>query len=274
MMKRTTLTYRYEFDRRRGRRRGFTLLEVLLTIGVLLLILALSFPDYKAMMQQRALKESGSQLKALIIMCHAKAMQEGRRYRVYFPGTPDPNDKLADKEIDVPYETLQPKVERQADPLINPEWYEEVAADWIPQKIMMEGTRCVAVLPGKPNFAIKPESPIAGPSVSEDFAEFVRVTFHPDGTSDWATFVITDLPYDVHVEAFHVGRIINVIVDGRTGKPWLQRALRVEEVELMQEYGASPILHQDFTDPREITEENILEVHMSSGGAKAGRRPR
>lgn len=250
------------------------MLEILLTIGVLLLILAITFPNYQAMFQQRALKESGDQLKALIVMCHAKAMQEGRRYRVFFPGTPDPNDRLADKEIDVPYETMQPKVERQVDPLVNPEWYEEVHDDWIPAKIMMDGTRCVAVLPGKPNFEIRPESPIAGPSVSEDFAEFIRCTFQPDGTSDWATFVITDLPYDIDVEAHHVGRIINVIVDGRTSKPWLQRALRVEEVELMQEHGASPILHQDFTDSMLITEDNILEVHMSAGGASAGRRSR
>ncbi len=255
-----------------GRHRGFTLLEVLLTIGVLLLILAIALPDYEAMFGQRSLKESGDQLKALIVMAHARSMKEGRRYRVFFPGTPDPNDDLAEKEIDVPLETLQPKVERQVDPLINPEWYEEVNESWIPEKIMMDGTRCVAVLPGKPNFDINPETPIAGPSVSEDLAEFVRVTFHPDGTSDWATFVLTDLPFEIEVEEDHVGRIMNVVVDGRTGKPWMQRALRVTEVELMLENGAEPILRQDFTDPMEITEDHILHVQLGQDGAQVGRR--
>jgi hypothetical protein len=133
----------------------------------------------------------------------------------------------------------------------------------------------VAVLPGKPNFEISPHSPIAGPSISEGKAEFVHLVFNPDGSTGWVTFVLTNLPFDLEQpESYHVGRILNVIVDGRTGQTWIQRVLRVEEVELMQEYGASPILHQDFTKPDVITEQNILEVHIGQGGIASGTRKR
>jgi hypothetical protein len=67
---------------------------------------------------------------------------------------------------------------------------------------------------------------------------------------------------------------LNVIVDGRTGETWIQRALRTEEVEVMDEYGASPILHQDFTRGDVITENNILEVHIGQAGRVSGGGPK
>lgn len=85
------------------------------------------------------------------------------------------------------------------------------------------------------------------------------------------TFVLTDLPFEVELQPYHVSRILNVMVDGRTGETWIQRALRVEEVELLHEYGASPIFHVDFTRAEEITEDNILQIQIREGGGVAGR---
>ena len=246
---------------------------MLLVLSLLALVLAFSLPDYGRMAQSQALLDSAKNLRTLIVLTRAQAMQAGVGHRIFFPGTADPNDRYADKEIDVPFETKQPEVERQKDPLMNPHVYEGTRPEWMLDKIMQDGTRCVAVLPGKPHFGIRPDSEIAGPSVTEDLAEFVRLGFNADGTTSWVTFVLTDLPFDEEPEERHVGRILNVIVDGRTGQTWIQRALRVEEVEVMQEYNASPILHQDFTDPTAITEANILEVHMRDGkGVVGGRR--
>jgi hypothetical protein len=128
----------------------------------------------------------------------------------------------------------------------------------------------VAVLPGRPDFTITGNSPIAGPQIGEGLASFVPLTLNPDGTAEWATFVLTDLPYDEQLERQHAARILNVIVDGRTGQVWVQRALRREEVQLMEEKGASPILHVDFTRGDEITEDNLLEIHMRSVGVSGG----
>jgi len=253
------------------RRRAVTLLELLLVIVILSLLLIFLFPDLSSEMRRRSLQESCDRLRALIVMTHAKAVQDGVAYRIQFPGTPDPLDRHANKDIDVPIETLQPEIQKQVDPLGNPDAFTGSEAKWKPSEVLMSGTRCVAVMAGKPNFDISPNSPIAGPPINEGITSFVPLTLRPDGTCDWVTFVLTDLPYDIYLEADHVARILNVIVDGRTGQVWVQRSLRVEEVELMQEYGASPILHIDFTRGDRITKDNILEIHMSQTGVGGGR---
>jgi|GEM_PF-667489 len=252
------------------RQRAFTLFEVLLVILLLGLLVAFTYPDLSGMMNARSLHESADRLRTLIMMAHAQAMQDGIKYRVQFPGTPDPLDIHAKKEIDVPGVTQQPEVKRQGAPLENPNLFEGFSASWKDQQILRPGTRCVAVFAGQPNFDISSHSPIAGPSVTEGTTTFVPLTFNVDGTSEWVTFVLTDLPFDVDVQSDHVSRIFNVIVDGRTGETWVQRALRVDEVELLREYGASPIFHVDFTSAQEITEANILHVQMGQGGRVSG----
>lgn len=256
------------------RGRGYTLIELLLVIAILGLILALSLPDYSRESDTRSLEESARRLRSLIVMTHARAMLDGRRYRISFPGTPDPMDPNSDEDVEVAAVTEQPIVTRESDPLNQPGVFNTFAWEWLEQDILLEGTRCVAVEGGRPSFELNAQSPISGPQVTEGSkAEFVTLTFNPDGTCDWVTFVLTDLPVDVELRPGHAVRILNVIVDGRTGDSWFQRALRTDEVELMMEKGASPILHQDFTSGQQITEDNILQVHMNrGGGVGAGRR--
>ncbi len=247
------------------RRRAFTLIEMVLAIAILVIIFAFAYPNLSGEIRRRSLTESADRLRSLIVMAHAQAMQDGIKYRIQFPGTPDPLDRTAEKEVAVPFETLQPIVERQCDPLTNPDAFCGFGAPWREQTVLQEGTRCVAVRPGRPSFDIGASSVIAGPPITVERAEFVPLTLNPDGTSDWVTFVLTDLPIDVELEAGHAPHILNVIVDGRTGQAWIQRALLVEEVEVMNEKNASPILHMDFTDPNVITEENILEIQVRQG---------
>jgi len=255
-------------------RRAVTLIEVLLVIMLLGAIAAFVFPELGGEQRRRSLVESADRLRSLIVMTHARAMQDGLKYRIQFPGTPDPNDPNAEDMIDVPLTTQQPKVQKQADPLGSPDEYKKVDTPWSGRVVMQPGTRCVAVLPGRPDFEISAQSPIAGPSITDDEAKFVPLGLNPDGTCDWVTLVLTDLPHDIDLESRHVARILNLIVDGRTGQVWVQRALRVEEVELMQEYGASPLLHIDFTSADLITEDNILHIHSGSGGQVSGGRTR
>ncbi len=253
-------------------RRAFTLIELLLAIALLAILAAFLYPNLKPEMQRRSLVESADRLRSLIVMCRAKAMQDGKKYRISFPGTPDPLDPHADDRVDVPFETLQPNIERQMDALGNPDWFGGFDEGWKNINVMQDGCRCVAVRPGMPNFELSADTPIAGPSISEGWAEFVPLTFNPDGSCDWVTFTLTDLPPETTVQPGDIGHIINVMVDGRTGQVWLQRALLNEEVELMQEEGASPILHIDFTRPDQITEENILHINIRQGGGTSGGR--
>ncbi len=255
-------------------RRAFTLVEMLLAMVLLGIIIAFAYPNLSAEAGRRSLTESADRLRSLIVMAHAETMQTGLQYRIFFPGTPDPLDRHADEEIDIPFQTLQPIIVRQIAPLNQPDAYGDFDAGWKGMPILQDGTRCVAVRPGRPSFEISSQSPIAGPSITESQAMFVPLTFNPDGTCNWVTFVLTDLPFDVKLEPHHVTRILNVIVDGRTGESWIQRALLVEEVEVMQKKGASPILHMDFTSGNLITEDNILEIHVRQGGGATGGRGR
>lgn len=240
------------------RRKGFTLLELVITVAVIALIMGFVFPDLYKLMQARRLEESCDQLRSLLVMCRARAMHEGIKYRVQFPGTPDPLDKNADKEVDVPFETLQPQVFRQDRPIEFPDSYVEVDEDWTRESFMQKGVRCVAVLPGRPNFDEQvSDSPFVGPTIHEGRTEFVPLTFNTDGTCDWVTFVITDLPFETIPQASDLMRIFNLIVDGRTGQSWFQRVILKEEADLLREHGASPVLHMDFKSPDMLTEQNI-----------------
>jgi prepilin-type N-terminal cleavage/methylation domain-containing protein len=252
-------------------RRAFTLVEILLTLALLGLIIAFVFPELGGDIGRRSLSESADRLRSLVLMAHADAMHSGLKYRIEFPGTPDPLDPHADKTVAVPTETQQPTVKRQSDALSNPDTYGDFEAAWKSQPILQEGTRCVAVMPGRPSFEVDESQPISGPSIAqENETIFVPLTLGPDGTCDWVTFVLTDLPADKELGPEDATHILNVIVDGRTGQTWVQRALQTEEVKLLAEKGASPILHVDFTSSQLITEQNILEIHVRPGGASSG----
>jgi len=216
------------------------------------------------------MEESAEQLRSLIIMTRSRAMRDGIKYRIQFPGTPDPLDKHAEKEIDIPFETLQPEVFRQDRPLEFPDSFVKVEEEWATQEFLKPGVRCVATYYGT-NFDETPGTPIVGPPITEGKWEFVSLTFNPDGTCDHLTFRLTDLPADVEPMSIQPTRVLDLIVDGRTGQTWFQRAFTVEEKEIMEEYGASPILHMDFNSPDPITEENILMIHIDGQGVPTKR---
>lgn len=252
-------------------RRGFTLLEVILTIVVIGLIVGFLFPDLEKLMQARKMEESCERLRSLIIMCRSRSMQEGIRYRLQWPGTPDPLDPHADPETDVPMETMQPEVHRQDRPIEFPESFVKVEEEWTMQKFLSDGVRCVAAYYGV-NFDEDGQSPIVGPSIIEERREFVPLTFNPDGTCDAVTFRVTDLPMDVEPTDITATRVLDLIVDGRTGQTWFQRAFMVEEKEVFEEYNASPILHMDFNSPDLITEANILTIQHDQFGVPTNKR--
>lgn len=247
-------------------RRAFTLVEVMLVIVLLGLIIYFAFPDLGAELKRRSLVESADRLRSLIVMTRARAMQDGCRFRIEMPGTPDPLDPNAVRELDVPLETQQPVLKQQVDRLNNPEFFGDIELPW--DSILQQGTRCVSVLrwsPGETHCDISFNKPIADPSIPEEHATFEPLTLNPDGTCDGAVFILTDLPPDAELTSDDVGRILKVFVDGRTGEAWIQRAWRTEECEMMLEEGAQPILRMDFTRPDLITEENVLEIRVGAG---------
>jgi len=259
------------------RLRAVTLVEVILVILVIGLIIGFAFPKLDVALKGGSLTESADRLRSLILMSHAEAMQTGLKYRIQFPGTPDPNDPLAEKEIDVPFETLQPFVERQVAPIENREAFGGFDASWKDKPILQPGTRCVAVHPGMPRSDIRSDSEVAGISFNDLEAEFVPLVLNPDGRADAVTFVLTDLPPDTELAARHMSRIYDVAVDGRTGAVWMQRKFQVAEIEYMQELHVRPPMFQDFTRAEPLDEDDIYdrvwETHIGpEGKATVGRQ--
>lgn len=252
-------------------RRAFTLLEVILTILILGLIIGFMYPDLEKLLATRKLEESAEQMRSLLVMCRSRAMKEGIKYRVQFPGTADPLDKNAEKEVDIPFETKQPEVFRQDRPIEFPDSFAKVEEEWTMQGFLKDGVRCVATYYGT-NFDEMSGTEVVGPAITEGKWEFVSLTFNPDGTCDHLTFRLTDLPADIDAGEVTPTHVLDLIVDGRTGQTWFQRAFTVDEKKVMEEYGASPILHMDFNSPDPITEDNILMIHVDQQGIPAKRQ--
>lgn len=242
----------------------------MLTILILGLLIGFIYPDLDKMFRTRKMEESAEQLRSLLVRARSQAMRDGIKYRVQFPGTADPLDKTAEKEVDVPFETKQPEVFRQDRPLEFPDSFAKVEDEWATIEFLKEGVRCVASFYGT-NFDETPGTPIVGPPITEGKWEFVSLTFNPDGTCDHLTFRLTDLPFDVEPSSIEPTRVLDLIVDGRTGQTWFQRAFTIEEKDIMEEYGASPILHMDFNSPDPITENNILMINVDQQGVPTKR---
>ncbi|GJM26303.1 MAG: hypothetical protein DHS20C16_27180 [Phycisphaerae bacterium] len=256
---------------RRRVHRGFTLLEILLVTGLLAIVMAMVMPSLMNDFTRAQLPESARQMRALIQLTRANAMIDGLRYRIRFP---------REDELDGQGDQRQPVVEVEDRPLEFPEEFRPVLAAWARDETLLRGIRCVKVRLGKPTidqllgqdeYALELEEErledieeSAGETYEEEFPPLVLDT---DGTSEWATFLLTDAPMDVPAEDLddetEFGRL-EVILDGLTGLAWLQRSLFIEELEMMKEHGWPPVLRKDFVQAQKLTEDNVLEIREAS----------
>jgi prepilin-type N-terminal cleavage/methylation domain-containing protein len=73
--------------RRRGcrqRRSGFTLLELVLVLSLLVLVAAMSWPSFDAWFQGHRLGQAVDIIRTQLIRARTQAMEEGRPYRFYY----------------------------------------------------------------------------------------------------------------------------------------------------------------------------------------------
>ena len=64
------------------RRSAFTLLELMLVLGILALMAFFIFPNFRSPIERSYLPASGERLRALITLTRANAMLDGLRYRL------------------------------------------------------------------------------------------------------------------------------------------------------------------------------------------------
>ena len=78
--------------------RAFTLLEVMLVIGLLVAISAIAIPNFVRQIEREELPGSGRQLRSLLALARANASFEGKRYRIRFPKKDEKDDEKSEVE--------------------------------------------------------------------------------------------------------------------------------------------------------------------------------
>ncbi|MHC4234646.1 MAG: pilus assembly FimT family protein [Planctomycetota bacterium] len=244
---------------RPGQRPGVTLLEVVLVLGILVALAALAVPNLIAEIEGQRLPTSAEQMRSLITMTRANAMFDGKRYLIRFPREDELDDEGDDR---------QPLIEREDDPVGEPWVFNPVKAPWVYGETLLRDVWCAQVRLGKPTverlqdgFQSEQESERLDEVFEDEEPDFPPLIIEPDGTSEWATFVITNVSGELTVEDLEEDDpVIDVILDGVTGLIWLQRPFKEEELDMLEEHNWPPVLRQDFLRPQLLTEEEVLEI--------------
>jgi len=247
---------------RRPAARAYTLIEVVLVIGLLIVISAIALPNFYRQLAHEQLPTSGNQLRALIVLTRANASFDGKRYRIRFP---------REEEFDALRTRQQPIIEREDDPIEFPEEFFEVLAPWAVGQTLLGEVRCAEIRLGRPSIEdLKRRRESATTALDEAFTkrgqkeeferEFPPIYIEPDGTSDWATLVLTEAPEQTPIDELYTHPGIDVIVDGLSGLCWLQRPFYDEELDLFEEKNWPAVLRKDFLSPLELTERDVLEL--------------
>jgi len=250
---------RFPYGSRSLRTAGFTLVEVVLVVGLLILISSIAIPGFVRQIRKEELPGSARQFRSLLTLVRAHAALDGKRYRVRFPGEDELDPLGGDREA---------LIEREDDPIEAPETFQLVSAPWAVGETLLGDVWCAEVRIGRPTIERLQERRNAIRSISDKLVqsreeidpERPPLEIEADGTSEWVTFVLTSAPRDTKLEELEEYARIEVILDGITGQAWLQRPLYEEELDLFEERGWPAVLGQDYLDEAAITEDRVLEL--------------
>ena len=239
---------------------AFTLLEIVLVVGILALITAMALPMLIDEITRQGLDGSARQMRSLLTLVGANAAFDGKRYRLRFPEE-DEEDPLGGDR--------QPLIEREDDPIEEPEVFNLVTAPWAIGATLLAEVWCAEVRLGRPTVESLRElergrSEIED-ALEEEYEDFnpqrPPLIFDPDSTTEWATFVLTDAPREIEIDQLEDYNRIEVLLEGETGLIWLQRPFYDEELDLFEEKNWPVVLRQDFLNPDVLTEDDVLELH-------------
>lgn len=225
-------------------------------MGLILLITALAVPNFLREFQREQLPTSASQMRSLLTLVRANAAFDGKRYRVRCP---------EDTERDALGGNRQPIIEREDDPVREPDIFHSVTAAWAVGKTLLGDVWCAEVRLGRPTVEKLRERRSAIEEAlqrsREDFAPERRPLYiEPDASSDWATFVLVEGPRGLSLEETEHYPRLEVIMEGETGLTWVQRPLYDEELDLFEEKNWPVVLRQDLLTRRMLTEDDVLEL--------------
>ena len=207
--------------------RAFTLLEVLVVLGILALLVGFSWPYLEGRITASSLPESADRIRDMLFMVRAEAAMEHRRHRIRFAP-----------------EQQHPIIEYEPDPIREPGLWEPIDSPWTKEAILVSDVQVHEIRLGRPRY-LRPISDDEDPteeeqqefedegletdefqfldteaSVMDDEEEAIDedrplIIFEADGSTEWATFILATKPLEEVLE--EEDRQLWVVLDGRTG---------------------------------------------------------
>lgn len=239
----------------------------MLVVGLLVLISAMVVPNFIRQIKADVLPRSARQLRSLVTMVRAHAAFDAKRYRIRFP---------EDEELDLLGGDTQPLIEREDDPINDPEVFTLVTDFWAIGETLLGEAWCVELRLGRPTIEdLQERRTRAAENIDtkldnlfeKEEVDFVRerlpLFVEPDGTNEWAVFILTTAPRETDFDEIEDFESLHLIVEGISGLAWMQRPFYDEELDLFEENHWPAVLRQDFLDPRVLTEDDVLELRES-----------
>ena len=217
-------------------RSAFTLLEILLVVGLLVALTIMAWPALSNRIEAAELPESATKLQSLLFMARSQAVMDHKRYRVRF-----------DQGLEQPLVEVEPDSINAAG-----EWIAS-AEPWTLDNILLGDVRVHAVKLGRPVYLTpqvtrddaeaESDEGLSGllTRAQEEVATLVQgrkgmgegedwpaIIFEVDGRTDWATVIIAKIEPEDDLTPEHEQRW--VVLDGRTGLAQITE--QVTEVQL------------------------------------------
>ncbi len=238
------INHRRDASRRLRAAGGFTLLEIVLVIGLLAILAGFAWPAMSVMFRKSQLPESADQFKSLLGLTRAQAMLDNRRYRIRF----------------VPKERF-PTVETEPDPFTAVGKYEAVKADWTADERLLGDAQIHEIRLGRPEYTLPfddekadfdvnadgddasatsdgivdaesdgtPSEPTFTPEMTSDEPVDEKrptIVFEPDGSTNWATIVLANKAPDAVLADDE--EQIWIEMDGRSGLASIRPSMSAE----------------------------------------------
>lgn len=220
----------------RSRKQGFSLVELLLTLVLILCLAAASVFTFTAIYKSANLDEGSDRFQSLIRFAQAEAATTGRKVRLQFV----PNESVP---LESAAELRTIKVTWEADLLSAPGVFEEYTNKAWSEEIVNELVGVTKVEPISQTGAAPFESAESGSAPVESYTEtleFPSITFYPDGTCDSAEVVLASRNGDDERRlAVRLGGILGTMST---------RTMSSAEVET----GEGAAAYDEFGDPYEI----------------------
>lgn len=174
-----------------SRSRGFSLVEILLTLVLILCLAAAAVFSFTAIYRTANLDEGLDRMQALIRFAQAEAATTGRKVRLQFDGPTEEISPSAElRRIRVTWEPDYLAAPGVFQTYTNKAWSESMVNELVGvQKVRPLATSARAARPPV-DPAVLPEESVED---SLDTDQFPAITFYPDGSCDSATIVLASL---------------------------------------------------------------------------------